>query len=318
MESKKHSHKPILSVITPTFNESENILSLFERMNKSLDSIGVDWEWLIVDDHSSDDTFEKIETLAASSQNIKGVRLSSNSGTHKASFCGLELCQGNCFVILASDLQDPPELIPDLFEEWKKGSQIIWAARKSREGESLSKTTASKCYYWLMEYFVGIPNSSPLGADFFLLDRRVRDALNMYGETNVSILSLISKLGFRQKTIFYEKKKRLYGRSGWTLEKKFKLLLDSLIAFTFKPIRYMSCLGFLIAFSGFAYATYVLFNALSGNPTEGWSSIMITTLIIGGTQMIMLGVLGEYLWRTLDEARNRPRFHIESDFGLKD
>ena len=113
-----------------------------------------------------------------------------------------------------------------------------------------------------MEYFVGIPNSSPLGADFFLLDRRVRNALNMYGETNVSILSLISKLGFRQKTIFYKKKKRLYGRSGWTLEKKFKLLLDSVIAFTFKPIRYMSFLGFLVAFSGFAYATYVLFNAI--------------------------------------------------------
>ena len=318
MESKRNSQKPVLSVITPTFNESENINCLFERMNKVLDSIGVEWEWLIVDDHSSDDTFEKIQALAASSKNIKGVRLSSNSGTHKASFCGLELCQGNCFVILASDLQDPPELIPDLFNEWKKGGQIIWAARENREGESLSKITASKVYYWLMQYFVGIPNPSPLGADFFLLDRKVRNALKMYGETHVSILSLISKLGFRQKTIFYNKRKRLHGHSGWTLEKKIKLLLDSVIAFTFKPIRYMSYLGFLVAFSGFAYAIYVLYNAILGNPAEGWSSIMITTLIIGGTQMIMLGILGEYLWRTLDEARNRPRFHIESDFGLKD
>ena len=163
-----------------------------------------------------------------------------------------------------------------------------------------------------MEYFVGIPNSSPLGADFFLLDRRVRDALNMYGETNVSILSLISKLGFRQKQSFI--KKELYGRSGWTLEKKFKLLLDSVIAFTFKPILH-EFPRFFNSFSGFAYATYVLFNALSGNPTEGWSSIMITTLIIGGTQMIMLGVLAS-ICGDIDEARTVHAF-IESDFGLK-
>tara|TARA_B100001093_G_scaffold520115_1_gene612821 strand:+ start:13401 stop:14357 length:957 start_codon:yes stop_codon:yes gene_type:complete len=318
MEIKRSPANPILTVITPTFNESKNILSLFERMTKVLESLGMAWEWLIIDDHSFDDTFRKIQALASGYPNIRGVRLSSNSGTHKASFCGLEISTGDCSIILASDLQDPPELIPELFKEWQKGAQVVWAARNRREGESFTKKSASKVYYMIMKNFVGISNASPLGADFFLLDKKVQQALNKYGETHVSILALISKLGFRQKTIYYDKQKRVHGHSGWTLDKKVKLLLDSVIAFTFKPIRFMSYLGFLTALTGFAYALIVFQNAYLGNPAEGWSSLMVVTLIIGGTQMIMLGVLGEYLWRTLDEARRRPRFHIESDFGFKD
>lgn len=316
MKDDSAASTPVLSVITPAFNESGNVRKLFERMTKALDATKVPWEWLIIDDHSEDDTFELIRTLSAKHPNARGVRLSRNSGTHIASFCGLKLSRGRCSVIMASDLQDPPELIPELLEQWKDGAQVVWAARRSREGESLSKTSSSQAYYWLMDKFVGIPNSSPLGADFFLLDERVREALNQYGEAHVSILALISKLGFRQATIHYDKKKREHGQSSWTFDKKIKLLLDSVIAFTFKPVRFMSYLGFLTASSGFAYALYVLYNALTGAPTEGWSSLMVVTLVLGGTQMIMLGILGEYLWRTLDEARKRPRFHVEADFGF--
>ena len=168
MEKKNINPNPTLSVITPTYNESDNINSLFKRMNMTLNSMEITWEWLIIDDHSGDDTFSKIKALASNYPNVRGVRLSSNSGTHKASFCGLERSRGECSVILASDLQDPPELIPELFKEWQKGAQIVWAARKSREGESFFKKSASKAYYSLMNHLVGIASASPLGADFSL------------------------------------------------------------------------------------------------------------------------------------------------------
>ena len=212
--------KITLSVITPTFNETDNINQLFKRMLKVLDSIGVSWEWLIIDDHSEDDTFDKIKTLASENDNIKGIRLSCNSGTHNASFCGLQLSKGECSIILASDLQDPPELIPKILDEWHEGAHIVWAARRKREGESLFKRISSLLYYWLMEKFVGIPNASPLGADFFLLDKKVQKAVNEYAEANVSILALIAKLGFVQKTIFYDKNQRLHGNLDGQLKKE--------------------------------------------------------------------------------------------------
>ena len=155
-------------------------------------------------------------------------------------------------------------------------------------------------------------------ADFFLLDRRAADALNKYGETHVSILALIARMGFQQETIFYNKKKREKGKSGWTLEKKLKLVIDSLISFTYKPIRLMSYLGGLTALAGFGFTIHIIRNAMMGNPTEGWSSLMVVILLIGGIQMIMLGVLGEYLWRTLDESRLRPRFLVEEEVGFEE
>jgi dolichol-phosphate mannosyltransferase len=167
-------------------------------------------------------------------------------------------------------------------------------------------------YYWIMRNVVGMKDMPATGADFFLLDRKVADAFRQFGEANTSILALITWMGFRQERVQYDKHARLHGRSGWTLAKKLKLVVDSVASFSYMPIRLMSVLGFLVAAVGFVYAIVVVVNALRGSPAEGWSSLMVVVLVLGGFQMAMMGVLGEYLWRALDEARRRPRYIVEA------
>jgi len=310
------SFRQLVSVITPAHNEAANLALLFSRLKKSLDATGFDWEWILVDDASIDDTFPVFRKLAAEDQRLRGCRFSRNFGSHRAIACGLNNAPGNCAIVLAADLQDPPEEIPRLLEEWEKGAQIVWAVRGKREGHIGKDKLFSKIYYKLMRYSLAMKNLPPTGADFFLLDRRVIVAFNEFGENNVSIFSLLSWMGFRQKSILYDKQSRRFGKSGWTFKKKIKLVVDTITSFTYFPIRLMTYTGFLFALIGFCYLAVVLFNALRGVPPQGWSSLMTVLLVVSGIMMFMLGVLGEYLWRALDEARHRPRYLIEDSLNM--
>lgn len=288
-----------------------NLPVLYERLCQVLDAVGIDWEWLVVDDHSSDTTFDVLRQIAASHARVRGTRFARNSGSHAAIACGLHAARGRCAAVLAADLQDPPEVLPLLLDEWRQGAQVVWAVRNTREGEKARTLAFSRLYYSLMRRIAGLPQMPSSGADFLLMDRRVVDAFRQFGEANVSLLALITWMGFRQRTIGYTKQARLHGRSGWSLDKKLKLVIDSITSFTYVPIRLMSYTGFVVAFLGFAYALFVAWNAITGVPVTGWSSLMIVVLVIGGLQMLLMGVLGEYLWRALDESRRRPRYLIE-------
>jgi len=305
----------LLSIVTPAFNEADNLQLLYQRLCSVLDSLSVRWEWIIVDDHSSDATFEVISRIAEADARIKGLRLARNSGSHLSLTCSLHRAEGDCVVALAADLQDPPEVIPELLERWRAGYQVVWAAREKREGESRLTKMSSRLYYMVMRHLLGFKEMSATGADFFLLDRKVVTGVKEFGEHNISLLALLTWMGFRQTTLSYVKQARHSGDSGWTLSKKLKLLVDSVTAFSYLPIRSISYLGFFIALMGFVYAAFVIANALLGIPPEGWSTLIVIVLFLGGVQMIMLGVLGEYIWRGLDEARRRPRFLIESETG---
>jgi dolichol-phosphate mannosyltransferase len=285
---------------------------MYERLSQVLGALNIAWEWVVIDDHSADDTFAVLSRLSAADARVHAVRLARNFGSHMAITCGLNLCRGQAAVIMASDLQDPPEAIPDLLARWREGDQVVWAVRRSREGESARTTAFAGLYYRIMRSIVGVRDMPATGADFMLLDRRVIDAFLQFREANVSILALLTWMGFRQGSILYDKQARLHGRSGWTLKKKLKLVVDSVTSFTYLPIRAMSYVGFVVAVLGLLYAGFVLVYALRGNPVPGWASLMIVVLVIGGVQMIMLGVLGEYLWRALDESRRRPRFLVEA------
>jgi dolichol-phosphate mannosyltransferase len=280
----------LLSVITPAFNEARNLPVLNQRLVETLESLGINWEWIVVDDHSVDETFSVVEELAHRDGRVRGIRLSRNFGSHRALTCGMDNARGDCVVVMAADLQDPPETLPALLKQWDAGAQVVWAVRSRREGEKLSTLAFGRLYHWFMRHVVGIRELPATGADFFLLDRRVLDALRQFKEINVSIMALVTWMGFRQSRIAYDKK----------------------ASFTYLPIRLMSYVGFVIAFVGFVYAGLVIANALTGQPTQGWSSLMVVVLIIGGVQMLMMGVLGEYLWRALDESRQRPRYLIEA------
>lgn len=303
---------PVISIVTPAWNEAENLPVLYERLLATLDPLLVEWEWIVVDDHSRDQTFEIILQIARVDPRVRGFRFSRNSGSHIGITCGLHQSRGSCAVIMAADLQDPPETLPELLNEWRKGMQVVWAVRAKREGETSSTIGFSRLYYWIMRRIVGMKEMPSTGADFFLMDRVVLDAFRDFNETNTSILALITWMGFRQSFISYTKKARLHGQSGWNLEKKFKLVVDSITAFTYVPIRAMTYAGFIAAALGFAYAGFVFYNALNGRPPEGWASLMIVVVVLGGIQMLMMGILGEYLWRALDEARRRPRYLVEA------
>jgi dolichol-phosphate mannosyltransferase len=306
------SNRPRLSVVTPAYNEEQNLPLLYERLSRVLDDVDPRWEWIVVDDHSADATFGTICRLADKDSRVRGVRFARNSGSHAAISYGLHHASGQAAVVLAADLQDPPEVLPSVIDEWRNGAQVVWAARASRADQSKLNLGFSRLYYVLMRKLVGMHNMPANGADFFLVDRRILDALRQFGESNSSVLALITWMGFRQATITYNKGVRNHGRSGWSLEKKLKLVLDSITSWTYFPIRLMSYVGFLVAMLGFIYAGVVLAISVRGSPIEGWSSLMIVVLVIGGIQMVMMGVLGEYLWRALDEARHRPRFLIEA------
>lgn len=305
----------LVSIVTPAFNEAENVTILYERLCGVLRGLDVDWEWVVIDDHSADATFRVLEQLAMSDSRVRAIRLARNFGSHTALACGLHHSRGDCAVVMAADLQDPPETLPALLQKWREQAQVVWAVRDHREGETVSTVGFARLYYFLMRRIVGIKDIPATGADFFLLDRKVVDAFTQFSESNVSIMALITWMGYRQDSILYDKQSRLHGRSGWTLEKKLKLIADSVTSFTYLPIRLMSYLGFIVALMGFLYATIVIANALGGNPPQGWTSLMVVVLVVSGIQMVMMGVLGEYLWRALDESRRRPRFLIEAVAG---
>jgi len=225
---------------------------------------------------------------------------------------GLHYCQGEAAIMIASDLQDPPEIIPRLIEQWEKGFKVVWGVREERKGENLITLVFSRLFYYLMNRLTDVSQSSK-GADVFLVDRQVIESFKNSPEKNTSVYMLIAWIGFAQTSLSYVKDARQSGTSKWTTGKRLKLFLDSLISFSYAPLRFMSLMGFICAFVGLFYSIAVLFNALKGIPVQGWSSLMIVLLILGGFQMIMMGMLGEYLWRTYDETRGRLRYVIEKN-----
>lgn len=307
----------LLSIVTPAYKEADNLPLLYKSICKVLDAMHQEWEWIVVDDHSSDETFGVIQQIFKRDSRVRGIRLSRNSGSHIAISCGLHNASGNCVIIMAADLQDPPEALPELLLRWQDSTQVVWAVRRQREGEKTSTIGFARLYYFIMRYLVGIREMPATGADFFLLDRQVVDAFCQFSESNISIFALITWMGFRQATITYDKRPRLHGHSSWSIGKKIKLVIDSVVSFSYLPIRLMSFLGFFVALLGFLYACLAIFNAIRGLPSTGWASLMTAILILGGIQMLMMGMLGEYLWRTLGEARHRPTYFIEAMINVQ-
>lgn len=308
---------PLLSVVVAAFNEEGNLPVLYDRLC-ALDwrALGVGLEMVFVDDHSRDGTRAILRGLAARDPRVKVLRFSRNFGSHKAFTAGLEHCTGDAAVILAADLQDPPETIPQLLEKWRAGARVVWAVRDGREGESWVNRVLSRFYYWLMRRFAEV-QPPPTGADFLLVDRQVLEVLKASPEKHTSLLALIQWLGFSQDHIGYRKAARHSGRSKWSLSRKLKLSIDSFVSFSYFPIRLMSACGILFALTGFVYAIVVALRALVyGSPAEGWPALMCVVLIVSGVQLVMLGVLGEYLWRTFDESRGRPRHIIEEKINV--
>jgi glycosyltransferase involved in cell wall biosynthesis len=303
-----------LSILTPAFNESANLPALYERLVETMHAIGCDWEWIIVDDHSRDGTFAVIEALALRDARISGYRLARNSGSHTAIACGLHQVDGDAAVLMAADLQDPPETLTAMVARWRQGAQVVWATRRAQSVRPQGRFAA--LYYWIMRHPVGMKEMPERGADFFLIDRVVVDAFRKFRERNVSVLALIMWLGFRQEFVEYDKQPRTVGQSGWTLARKIKLVVDSITSFSEFPIRLCTYAGVGLL----TVAVVLLAASIALLPALGGGVLLLLCIVVGlsGVQLLATGVVGEYVWRALDEARGRPAYLIEAVAGQRE
>lgn len=300
-----------LSIVIPAYNEVQNIPRIVDELLCQISGITVisRSEIIICDDHSIDDTFQAVKELKV--PNLKCVRLSRRSGSHVAIRAGLSVAQGDAVLCLSADGQDDPAALPKMIQKIKAGKQIVWGVRSSRNEPFFKKQFARLFYKLLNLFFTKEKNIDLANADFYLLDRKVVDALNSCPERNTSLFGLIAWIGFKQDAVEYQRRERAIGKSKWNFKSKMRLVFDWIIAFSGLPLKLISVFGIIIAFSGFLYALLIIYLSLSGRTTPGFAETVILVLLLGGIQMIMIGVIGEYLWRTLDESRKRPVFFIE-------
>jgi len=305
----------LFSIIIPVFynelNLPETVPELLELQVSLQDYL---FELIFVDDGSGDRSLPILREFQKQYPNkIKVVKLSRNFGSMAAIQAGLSISKGDCVGIISADLQDPPELFIEMIQHWENGSKVVCAVRNERQESWLTKIFSTN-YYALVRKFA-IHNYPRGGFDFLLADRQVIDEINKINEKNTNIMALIFWLGYEPVLIPYVRKAREKGSSRWTMRKKIKLFIDTFVAFSYFPIRLFSLIGFLVAAGAFIYGVVIFFSWLFvGIEVLGWVPIMIVLTITAGIQMTMLGILGEYLWRTLDEARKRPSFVIEAIF----
>ncbi|NLG03686.1 MAG: glycosyltransferase family 2 protein [Clostridia bacterium] len=299
-----------ISIIIPVYYNSDTLMLLYEDMKaKILDKLG-EYEIVFVDDGSGDNSWEIMNEIRMLDENVKCVKLSRNFGEHSAILAGLTECTGDCAVTKQADLQEDSELIVDMYESWKKGNKVVLAVRAERDDSKIKKFFAN-CYYALVRKC--IEKSMPVGGfDCYLLDRQVIEVLMMLDEKNSALTLQVLWVGFQTDKIYFHRKDREIGESRWTFSKKFKLVLDSMMSFSYFPIRFMSGIGVICAIVSFLWIIEIFLEYfIVGTPIEGWASLMCLILFSTGTIVLMLGILGEYLWRTLDATRNRPPFLID-------
>jgi glycosyltransferase involved in cell wall biosynthesis len=301
-----------ISLLIPAYNEQEVLAPLYARLTKLADDNPLyKFEFLFVNDGSRDKTLEMLKQFAESDKRIAYVNLSRNFGKETAMAAGFDHVTGDAMVIIDADLQDPPELIPEMIKYWEQGYDDVYARRRSRDGETWLKKKTSEWYYKLLQSSTSIPVQVDTG-DFRLLDRRCVDALRSFQEAQRNTKGMFSWIGFRKKEIFYDRDPRLAGETKWNYPKLINLAIDGITSFTTSPLRISTVLGFVVSTVAFAYIIYLLVRPLFGVPTGGgYSSIMAVVLFLGGVQLLSIGIIGEYVARIFIETKQRPLYIIE-------
>jgi polyisoprenyl-phosphate glycosyltransferase len=300
-----------LSIVSPCFNERSSLRPLYAEIVAELDGAGIDWEWVVVDDHSSDGSYEELTALSRSDPRVRAIRLAGNAGSHIAMFCGLDYATGDCAAVLTSDLEDPPAVLVSLVQKWSEGYKVVWASRDDRRTTGWFYNMLARAYYFMLRRIIAIRQMPKNGADFFLIDRAALNMVRAYRDRNISLYALIGWLDFPNAIVPFKKRKRRFGTSKWSFGRRAKGVVDTITAFSHVPIRAMSVMGAALATMGFLFAIYVVIEYFLIQTWPGWTSITVLVLVIGGLQMLMLGMLGEYVVRMLDEVRPRPRYMIE-------
>lgn len=302
-----------VSIVIPVYFNQDNLNPLYEDIQKKLYvHTEYDWEIVMVNDGSRDESYAIMKKLAAGDSRLKIFSLSRNFGSHAAILCGLSKCTGDCAIVKAADLQEPTELVLDMLKSWQAGNNVVLAVREGRE-ESRQQTLFANLYYWLVRK-TALPTMPKGGFDVYLLDRKVITVLTLLDEKNSALTGQILWSGFRTDRVYYTRLAREIGTSRWTLKKKIRLVTDTLFSFSTLPVKAVTVVGTLSFIGALIWAVLeVIFKLLGMIEVSGWTTLFIFNLFSFGVIMLTLGILGEYLWRTFDASRNRPPYIIEDD-----
>ena len=302
-----------VSIVIPVYQNELNIAPTYQALKSELEKLSFfEFEIVFVNDGSTDNSWhELLQVYNADPEHITLINLLRNFGQVPAMLAGFANATGDCVIAMSADLQDPPVLILEMIEEWKRGHKLVVATRESRRDGYLNRLT-SQMFYRLMRKFA-IPNMPVAGYDFFLIDRSIVELLLQMDERNPFLQGQILWMGHPPKLIHYERRKRELGKSQWSLSRKIKYFIDGFVAYSFFPIRLVSVIGIFVFFFGLILSAIIVVQTiLFGTKSVGWSSLMVALLTLNGLQMMMIGVMGEYLWRNFDETRKRPLYLIET------
>ena len=315
MDDFNPSPVPQLSVVVPLYCEASNIDYLFERLESVLDRIGMSYEIVCVDDGSKDRTLEGLIAHHYRNPRIKVVALSRNFGKETALTAGINHTRGQAVVPIDADLQDPPELIAQLVERWQSGYDVVYAKRRSREGETWLKKFTANGFYRTIDRMSRVPIPQDTG-DFRLLDRQVVEALKQLPERNRFMKGLFAWVGYKQTYITYDRAPRHSGDTKWNYWKLWNFAVDGITSFSMVPLKVWSYIGMGISGVSFVYALYLILRTLiRGVDLPGYASLMVAVLFMGGVQLISLGVIGEYLGRVYEEVKGRPLYFVREFYG---
>lgn len=300
-----------ISIIIPVFNEEQSLNDLYTAVNSLMnDNTEYIWEVMMIDDGSTDHSLQIIKKIRETDKRISYIHLSRNFGKENAMLAGFDYVSGDCAIVMDADLQHPPYVIMDMIKYWEQGYEDVFAKRKSRGKESLIRKLSTKLYYKLLQMIAHDEVLVDVG-DFRLLDRKCIDALKNIRETQRYTKGLYSWIGFKKHQIFFEQKERMTGKSSFSYIKLINLAIDGITSYSIMPLRLSSIIGIFVSFIAFLYMCFVIIKTiLIGDPVQGYPTLIIVILFLGGLQLVSIGIIGEYLGRIFYETKNRPVYII--------
>ena len=301
--------QPELSIVIPVFNEEVNIVPMYERLLAALSDRVAGLDILYVDDGSADASWEKIGELADRDARVRGLRFARNFGHQAALTAGVDAATGRAVVIIDGDMQDPPEVIPEMVDRWREGFEVVYGQRKKRDGETWFKLATASAFYRILRRITNVDIPVDTG-DFRLMGPRAVAAFRAMPERNRFIRGLVSWIGFRQTAVMYQRQARQAGETKFPVRKMTRFALDGITSFSFFPLRLATWPGFAVSIFAFLYIVVVLVLKATGVSWLGYTSLMASILFLGGVQLLMIGIMGEYLARIFDEVKRRPLYLV--------
>jgi polyisoprenyl-phosphate glycosyltransferase len=311
MNQKTTSSKKLISVVVPVYNEEQVIGTFYERAVSALASLeGFDYELIFVDDGCRDGSYRQLTEFARRDPGVRVIKFSRNFGHQIAITAGVDHAHGDCVVVIDADLQDPPEVIKSMIDAWNNGFDVVYGVREEREGESAMKLLTASLFYKLLGHVAKIQIPANVG-DFRLMSRRAVDELKQLREKDRFVRGLVSWIGFKQTGVLYHRDKRYAGETKYPYRKMIKFAMDGIASFSTLPLKLATWLGYATSLMAFLYLISVIVQKILGMTVQGFATIMVAMMFLGGVQLICLGILGEYLGRIFNEIKPRPMYIIE-------